>query len=118
MPLWSFADLHRRADALRPAAPVGVAGGAERTVLEALRQACDRGWVVPLVAGRAADVRRLAGECAVSLDGFTFLDAEDPAAAAVAAVRAGRARLLMKGQVATPALMKAVLDTDAGLRTG
>ena len=37
---------------------------------------------------------------------------------AVAAVRQGRARLLMKGQIATPALMHAVLDPQRGLRTG
>jgi phosphate butyryltransferase len=46
------------------------------------------------------------------------LDADDPAAAAVAAVRRGQAPLLMKGLVATPALMRAVLDPAAGLRTG
>jgi phosphotransacetylase len=46
------------------------------------------------------------------------LDTEDAAAAAVAAVRGGRARLLMKGQIATPALMRAVLDPGPGLRTG
>ena len=32
--------------------------------------------------------------------------------------RAGRAQALMKGQIATPALMKAVLDPIHGLRTG
>src|SRR5262249_6757206 len=34
-----------------------------------------------------------------------------------AEVRAGRARLLMKGQISTPALMHAVLDPSFGLRT-
>ena len=37
---------------------------------------------------------------------------------AVAEVLSGRAHLLMKGQVATPDLMRAVLDEDGGLRTG
>ena len=36
----------------------------------------------------------------------------------MAEVRAGRARALMKGQIATPALMRAVLDAEAGLRWG
>ncbi|MFO0909039.1 MAG: hypothetical protein U0794_11940 [Isosphaeraceae bacterium] len=40
------------------------------------------------------------------------------ASATVAEVRAGRARMLMKGRIATPALMKAVLDGTHGLRTG
>jgi phosphotransacetylase len=46
------------------------------------------------------------------------VDTEDASAAAVALVRSGEASLLMKGQVATPSLMKAVLDPASGLRTG
>jgi len=63
-------------------------------------------------------VRRLAAETGVSLDGFTLVDAGDAAGAAVAEVRAGRARLLMNGRVATPALLRAVLDADNVLRSG
>jgi phosphotransacetylase len=114
----SFAQLFAEADARRPSVPVAVAGGADPTVLEALSEARRRGWVTPIVAGREREVREVAAGCGVELDGFTILDAEDAAAAAVAAVRRGRARLLMKGQIATPALMRAVLDPAAGLRTG
>jgi phosphate butyryltransferase len=118
MSLPSFDQVYQDADALPAPVPVAVAGGADRTVLEALRAACDRGWVTPLVAGREADVCRTAAEHGVGLHGFTILDAADPAAAAVAAVRSGRARFLMKGQIATPALMAAVLHPVQGLRTG
>jgi phosphotransacetylase len=118
MPLPSIDELHRRAGAGGGPVPLAVAGGAETTVLEALRAAADRGWVTPLVAGREREIREVADGRGIRLHGFTVLDAGDPAAAAVAAVRAGRARLLMKGQVSTPALMRAVLDPDAGLRTG
>jgi phosphotransacetylase len=118
MPLHSFDQLFREADARREPVPVAVAGGADPTVLQALRAAAERGWVTPLVAGREPDVRQTAAACGIDLGGFTILDADDPAAAAVAAVRAGKARVLMKGQVATPALMRAVLDPAAGLRTG
>jgi phosphotransacetylase len=118
MGLAGFEELYREADARRPAVPVAVVGAADRTVLEALRQACDRGWAAPLLAAPEAEIRRVADESGVGLHGLTILDTEEPAAAAVAQVRAGRARLLMKGQVSTPALMKAVLDPDRGLRTG
>jgi phosphate butyryltransferase len=118
MPLAGWEQLFQDADDRRPLLPVSVAGGADRTALEALRAALDRGWVRPVVAGPAADVRRLAAEVEVDLDGFTLIDAEDAAAAAVAEVRAGRARLLMKGRVATPDLMRAVLGAHTGLRTG
>jgi phosphotransacetylase len=56
----------------------------------------------------------------MSLQGFTILDnigAESQAIAAVSEIREGRAGLLVKGQVATPALMNAVLDPEHGLRS-
>jgi phosphotransacetylase len=118
MPLPSFDDLFQRADRLRQPLAVAVGGAADPTVIEALRTACDRGWVAPILVGRDVDINRAAAECGVSLDGMTVLDAGDPAAAAVALVRKGTARLLMKGQIATPALMQVVLDPASGLRTG
>jgi phosphotransacetylase len=118
MPLASFDQLYQDADALPAPVPVAAAGAADRTVLEALRAACDRGWVTPLVAGPEREVRHAAAEWGVDLQGFTVLDSREPAVAAVAAVRSGRARLLMKGQIATPALMAAVLHPADGLRRG
>ncbi|HEY7156468.1 MAG TPA: phosphate acyltransferase [Gemmataceae bacterium] len=118
MPLFSFDNLFRFADELSKPLPVAAAGGADRTVLEALRAARDRGWVVPFLVGVESEMRTLAADCGIDLDGFTLVDAAEPASAAVALVRAGRVRLLMKGQIATPSLMTAVLDADAGLRTG
>lgn len=118
MPLASFAQLFADADRTRPALPVAAVGGADRTVLEALRAACDRGWVDPYVAGRERDIRGVAAEHGISLDGFTLLDTDDPAGAAVSLVRQGRAQLVMKGQIATPGLMHALLHAETGLRTG
>jgi len=120
MPLIGFDQLFHDADAGAPGRPisVAVAGGADATVLAALRTACDRGWIEPFVAGRECEIRSTAAEHGLLLDGFTIIDTEEPALAAVAAVRSGRARMLMKGQVATPALMRAVLDPAQGLRTG
>ena len=118
MPLISFDQLYERADSLRQPYPVAVAGGADRTVLEALRTACDRGWVTPFVVGIEDDIRKAAAACGVSLHGFTLVDAADASAAAVALVRSQHARLLMKGQISTPSLMKAVLEPASGLRTG
>ncbi|MGL4550352.1 MAG: phosphate acyltransferase [Gemmataceae bacterium] len=114
MPLPSFDELFAHADRHRPLVGVAAAGAADVTVLTALREAADRGWVRPILCGRADDVRA----AGVPLDGMTLIDTEDPAGAAVAEVKAGRAALLMKGQIATPALMQAVLARDGGLRTG
>jgi phosphotransacetylase len=55
----------------------------------------------------------------MGLEGFRVIDFDSPehqASAAVAEVRNGRARLLAKGQIATPTLMNAVLDPELGLR--
>jgi phosphate butyryltransferase len=114
----SFDQLYQLADSLPQPLPIAVAGAADRTVLEALRSACDRGWVTPLLVGNEAEIRQMAGECGVDMHGFTLVDACDPASAAVALVRSEQACLLMKGQVSTPSLMKAVLDPESGVRTG
>jgi phosphotransacetylase len=118
MPIDGFDALFRSADNSPGAIPVAVAGAADETVLRALRAAADRGWVAPLLAGARVDVEGVAAAQGISLQGMTLLDCTNPAAEAVAQVRAGRARLLMKGQIPTPALMQAVLDARGGLRTG
>jgi phosphotransacetylase len=118
MPLAGFDRLYQEADARAERVPVAVAGGADRTVLEAVRRAADRDWITALVCGRAADIERIAGEHGIALDGLRIFDTPEPAATAVAQVRNGQARILMKGQVSTPALMRAVLDADSRLRIG
>lgn len=117
MSLIGFDDLYRFADGLPGPVPVVAAGGADPTVLEALALAQRRGWVEPVLTGRTDEMRRLAHDLNIDLTGFRLVDADDAAIAAVAEVKAGRARLLMKGQIATPLLMKAVLARETGLRT-
>jgi len=114
MPLPTFPELFARADGARPALGVAVAGAADVTVLHALRDATDRGWARPILCGDEAAIRALG----VPLHGMVFVESPDPARAAVDEVRAGRASLLMKGQIATPDLMRAVLSREHGLRTG
>src|SRR5262249_17516033 len=106
MPLLPFDALFQFADEHRPMMPVAAAGGADATVLQALRIACDRGWAAPHVVGNEANIRRLARESHIALDGFRLIDAAEPSVAAVDLVRRGEASLLMKGQIATPALLK------------
>ena len=117
MSLLGFSALYRFADHLPTPLNVVVAGGADRTVLEAMSLAQRRGWVQPILTGSVAEMRTLANDLDVDLSDFRLLDTSDPAAAAVAEVKSGRARLLMKGQIATPELMKAVLNRESGLRT-
>lgn len=117
MSLYRFEHLFAEADRHHHAFPVVAAGGADPTVLEALHHASLRKWVSPILTGSAAEIRTLAKSQEIPLDGFRIVDSDDPAAAAVAEVKTGRAACLMKGQIATPDLMKAVLNRDTGLRT-
>lgn len=118
MLLPSFDELFADADRLAANSPVAVAGAADGTVLNALRTATDRGWIEPILCSNEVETRQVSETHGVGLSGFQFVNTSQPAHAAVAAVREGRARLLMKGQIATPDLMAAVLAADTGLRTG
>lgn len=117
MALLGFTELYQLADQLPGPLPVVAAGGADRTVIEALSIAQRRGWVEPILTGAADEIRSLAKDLDIDLADFRLIDATDSAAAAVNEVRSGRARMLMKGQIATPAFMKAVLARETGLRT-
>src|SRR6185369_11521966 len=101
-----------------PRLPIAVAGALEPTVLTALSQAYAKGWVEPILVGQESAIRVVAGIEGVDISRFRIVDAADPAKAAVAEVSDGRAQLLMKGQVDTPALMQAVLASDSKMRTG
>ncbi len=113
----TFDELFAEADRLREQVGVAVAGGDDLTVLQALAEARQRGWVRPILCGDGERTRQLADDSGIDLAGFTLLPAEQPAVTAVERIRLGEAQLLMKGQIATPELMKGVLQRETGLRT-
>ena len=119
MSLEGFDRLAQLADARTEPVSLSVAGGDDPSVLEALHGARGRRWVRPILVGPAPRIESLAGALGIPLEGFTIQHADGDAVAdpAVAEVRACRARMLMKGQIATPALMAAVLDPTTGLRS-
>jgi phosphotransacetylase len=112
-----FDELYRLADGLPAPISVVATGGADVTVLQALSEAQQRQWVAPILTGSSEEIQRLAADVKIDLAGFRIVDAEDSASAAVAEVKAGRAQILMKGQIPTPALMRSLLARDSGLRT-
>ncbi|MDA3948173.1 MAG: bifunctional enoyl-CoA hydratase/phosphate acetyltransferase [Spirochaeta sp.] len=103
--------------------PIAVAAAAEADVLRAVLGAAERGIVVPHLVGDATRIRQIAEENRLNLDGATIVDVAEPADAAevarraVALVSTGEAAMLMKGLMDTSALLKAVLDRTAGLRS-
>jgi phosphotransacetylase len=118
MTLPTFEELYRIADASAQQAIVAAVGADDPSVLTAMTTARRRGWIEPILVGDALRIREIAAADRLELDGLTIVDAPaSPAMAAVAEVRTGRASLLLKGQVSTPDLMRAVLERGHGLRT-
>jgi len=120
MGLDGFRRLYHDADARAEPVSVAIAGGADPTVLEAMRAACDCGWVRPILVGHEPGILAVAHAHDIDLDELEIRNVEPEAVAkaAVDEVRSGNARALVKGQISTPELMKAVLDPSSGLRTG
>ena len=80
----------------------------------------DAGFIVPTLVGPAAAIQAAALAAGVEIGGLALIDAPDAKAsvdAAVALARAGKAGMLVKGDVHTDVLMHAVIDAAAGLRT-
>lgn len=102
-----------------PPIRVAVADAAHGVVLETLRDAHERGLVVPLLVGDPAAIAAACEEVGWKRCGEWIVPAaDDPAAAAKAVelVRMGEADTVMKGNIHTDTFMRALLDKERGLR--
>lgn len=110
--------LIERACALTPVR-VAVVDAAQSVVLETLRDAVTLGLVEPRLLGEPDAILALCRELDWAVDPAWIIptnsDAE-AAARAVAMVRRGDADFLMKGNLHTDVLLRAVLNKDSGLR--
>jgi phosphotransacetylase len=105
----------------RPPLPTAVVHPVDPESLRGAVMAWRRNLITPVLIGPEAKIRRAAAEAGVNLKGCRIVATEHShaaAAAAVALARQGRVECLMKGSLHTDELMEAVLDRDAGLRTG
>ena len=103
------------------AAVTAVAGAGSRVALESARRAASHGLIEPVLVGDLDAVAAIARDMDWDLDDIRTVAAADErqaAEVAVALARGGEAAALMKGQVHTDALMRAVVARDTGLRTG
>ena len=103
-------------------APVrmAVVGADDRLPMESARSAADAGLIEPVLIGRADRIRDCAAAIGWDISAVEIVDEPDEATKAVkgAAMAAdGHVRALMKGQIHTDHLMRAVLTRSAGLRT-
>jgi phosphate butyryltransferase len=115
----NFAQLVRRAQPLGPKR-VAVVAADDEVALTAVENAAQLGIAVPVLIGDVEKIRAKAQSLGLSelIAKAEFLAANDPAAVASHLAGDGQVDLLLKGHLRTDQLLRAVLDKDAGLRTG
>lgn len=100
---------------------VAVAAAGNQEVLEALKGAVENGIIEPILIGDEALIRSISEKIKFDISAFEIIDAIDnteASAKAVKFIKKGKAEILMKGNVSTGILLKAVLDKEIGLRKG
>lgn len=116
-----FETIDQVVDVIRKSASpkrLAVAAAADEHTLDAVVMAKKEGLVVPQLFGDAAGIEKVLAKLGDSTEGYEIHNATDDcdaAAQAVAAVRAGKADLLMKGNMQTGDMMRAVIDKEKGL---
>ncbi len=89
--------------------------------LKCVRDAYKRGLIQPILIGDRQRVKRLCRALKILPAGVEIVDEPDPQQAAVKAVamcRRGDADILMKGNVHTAVILRAILDRESGLGLG
>jgi phosphate acetyltransferase len=103
-----------------PPLPTAVVHPCDQVSLESAIDAAQMGLIEPLLVGPEGRIRALAQDLGLDLNGYAIENvphSHAAAARAVALVREGRAKLLMKGSLHTDELMHEVTQTTTGLRT-
>ncbi len=118
-----FRTLDELVEAARAGGPsrIAVAAGQDPDVIASLEQARKMNLAEGLFVGETEKIRSLAGQIGFDIPEEQILHEPDEAKAArkaISLVRGGQADLLMKGKIGTAALIRAVFDKEAGLRTG
>ncbi|SCK55605.1 phosphate acetyltransferase [Variovorax sp. HW608] len=104
-----------------PPTPTAVAHPCDQHSLQGAVDAGRMGLIVPILVGPRQRIEAVAKESRIDIAGLCIVDAPHSHASAdkaVALVREGKAEALMKGSLHTDELMGAVVQRDAGLRTG
>lgn len=103
-----------------PKRSVAVAWGLDGGVLLACRHALDEGFLHEVaVTGPSEGIKAMAAESDINLEGFILHDVSTPeegASLAVRMIRQGQSDLLMKGNLSTSTILRAVLNKEQGIR--
>ena len=100
---------------------VAVSVAQDDAVLEAVREAKEKGIANAILVGDEAKIREIAASIDMDLTGYEIIDEPDMIAASLKAVKLahdGKADMYMKGLIDSKNFLKSVLDKEVGLRTG
>ncbi len=100
---------------------IAVALAEDKSVMEAIKVLSANDIARVILTGNPKKIKSYAEQVGYPIKEDEVIPAfseEEGATRAVELVRLGRAEILMKGHITTPALMKAVLDKEKGLRSG
>ena len=114
----SFSDLRNRIGQMEKRR-ISVAAAEDAEVMKTLKAVTDQGLAECILIGDGTRIERLMKE--EGLRNAEIINAPDPVEAALEAaylVRQGKADVLMKGLVNSSDFLKAVLDSEKGLKTG
>ena len=103
-----------------PPTPTAVAHPCDESSLKGAVDAAKAGLIAPILVGPAARIKEVAAKAGLDISGYRIVDAafsQESAEKAVAEVRGGRAKVLMKGSLHTDELIGAVVRHETGLRT-
>ncbi|WP_244834421.1 phosphate butyryltransferase [Clostridium sp. BJN0001] len=116
----NFADLFSRLKEI-PTKKVAVAVAQDEPVLEAIKEAYEKGIANAILVGDKEKIHAVADKIDMDLKNFEIMDVKDPRKATLEAVKlvsSGNADMLMKGLVDTKTFLRNVLNKEVGLRTG
>lgn len=113
-------QLLKQAQAL-PAMTTAVVNAGSELALESAKLAFEAGIIIPVLVGQIDAIYAAAKAINWPIDGFKLIASdgeEDAATKAVQCIHQGTAQLLMKGNLHTDVLIRALLNKEHGLRTG
>ena len=98
-----------------------VVSAEDEEVLAAVRQAQDEGIVSAILTGNENQIKEIAKQHKISLEGFEIInepDQDKAAALSCSIIREGKASVIMKGLLDTSKYMRAILNKEKGLNSG
>ena len=117
MEIKTLDDLLTRA-AKQKSRSMAVAAAEDKHVLIAVKHAYEKNIIEPVLIGNKDEILKLSEEIGFDISSFRLIDEHNPALSAVKAVelvKNAEADILMKGNVSTAPLLKAVLNKEKGL---